>query len=219
MSRWVNGSLDDVLMVSVLPRCRGRPSARKASASRAPSSAREAAAAPAPAPFRSPRASTWPRLPAVAEPPRVPVELDELANEGVALGVRLLVLDSIATMVEAVDGEVEAKATLLAHTAALAALHEALDAVRKRAADARVSRVLARDAPLGAYVKGLYLRAADETRALERFGFHALEHPAEHAALAKDLDAASGFHFPDLQDPARAATSRPSGSSSAPRRS
>jgi hypothetical protein len=122
--------------------------------------------------------------------------LQELASDGMDLGVRLLVLDSIAGMLPG-DGE---NLRFFAHTKALVALREALDTVCARAVDPRVSRVLSPDAPLGAYVKGLYLRASAVARALEVFGFQALEDEGDGEAFAGALDEAAAFHFVDLRD-------------------
>jgi hypothetical protein len=137
--------------------------------------------------------------------------LDELAGDGLDLGLRLLVIDSVATLLSA-EAHALARsprvetAIFFTHHAFLLALRDALDRVSSRAADPRVARVIAPDAPLGAYVKGQYLRALAVARALELVGFRALEELEEagdHAAFARMVASAATFHFPDLRESIR----------------
>ncbi len=141
--------------------------------------------------------------------------LDELASDGLDLGLRLLVVDSLAAAFRRradAGARSHAGETYLAYAAALARLREALDGVCARASARTLARLLAPDSALGVYVKALYLRASAVARALELFGLGALDASAptaDPAALARRpppeetrLESAA-FRFPDLRESIR----------------
>jgi hypothetical protein len=138
---------------------------------------------------------------------RVGAFLDELASDGLELGLRLLVVDSIAMLLPVVA----ANEPFFVNAGSVVALREALDMVCTRAGDPRVSRVIGPDTPLGAYVKGLYIRASAVARALELSGFRTLDdrakaggdEPGDNWTVARTLAESEGFHFPDLRDSIR----------------
>jgi hypothetical protein len=168
MSRWVNGSLEDLLMVSVSPRtlnCK---------------------------PTLLPRDG-------VARSDEGDALRDDLASDAFELGVRLLVVDSLLTMVPDEPENV----TFFTQAKRVAALSEALDRVRARTNDSRVVGVLATDSPLGAYLKGLYMRAAMVAKALDTAGFAAVEGEGDMRALGHACGEAASFHFADLRDSIR----------------
>jgi len=121
--------------------------------------------------------------------------LDELADDALDLALRLLVVDSLAAMLP----RDERNRAFFAQADSLGALKDAVEDVCGLMSDRRVVRLIAPDAPLGAYVKGLLLRAAMVTRALERRGFGALAGAPDDRALARDLAEASEFHFTGLK--------------------
>ena len=190
MSRWVNGSLEDLLMVSISPRAFSRTSTLL----RAEQELGEwdgdslGVAVPAPPTVRN--------VNPVAE---ASAFRDDLATDALNLGLRLLVVDSLTRMLPDEPENVG----FFTHASSVIALGEALDRVRSRAADARVVSVLAPDTSLGAYVKGLYLRASKLARALEVFGFEGLEGDGDSVSFARAAEEAAGFHFADLRDSVR----------------
>ncbi len=172
MSRWVNGSLEDLLMVSISPRAQNyrpsEPPPRRSEDARHRDVAGDA--------FR-----------------------DDLANDALELGVRLLVVESLRSMVSDEPENVG----FFTYAASVSALSEALDRVRARANDSRVVGVLASDTPLGAYMKGLYHRAQIVARALDTFGFQAIDGDGDLRALSAASGEAASFHFVDLRDAIR----------------
>jgi hypothetical protein len=198
MSRWVNGSLEDALMVSISPRAKSSPFVTcvlRAEEGLPPwdLDVDEPGDEP-PATRRSDGTGDARRDPAAF--------LEELAADGLDLGLRLLVVDSIAAML-VTRGEDGETMTFFTQAAAASALRESLDLVCARGADPRARRVMASEAPLGAYVKGLYLRAGAAVRALELLGFQSLDGEGDLAAFGRALDAAAGYHFVDLRDAIR----------------
>jgi hypothetical protein len=182
MSRWVNGSLEDLLMVSVSPRALNcNPAALPRDAT-----VRDGA------PRRGQPQED--ELRASGDAFR-----DDLATDALELGVRLLVVDSLLGMV----ADEPENVAFFTHAARVVALSEALDRVRARIQDSRVVGVLAADSPLGAYLKGLYMRAAMVARALEVFGFASMESEGDLRALAHATGEAASFHFVDLRDSIR----------------
>ena len=127
--------------------------------------------------------------------------LDELADDGLDLTLRLLVVDSLAAMLPMSAAHLR----FFAEVASIGALRESLQDVCARVSDRRLSRLIAPDAPLGAYVKGLFLRAGAVARALERHGFESLgeDGEADGARLARVADDAATFHFRELRDSIR----------------
>lgn len=123
--------------------------------------------------------------------------LDELADDGLDLTLRLLVVDSLAAMLPMAAAHLR----FFAEVASIGALRDALQDVCARVSDRRLSRLIAPDAPLGAYVKGLFLRAGAVARALERHGFESLavNGEADGARLARVADDAASFHFRELR--------------------
>ncbi len=175
MSRWVNGSLEDLLMVSISPRAQNyRPSE--------------------PPPRRSEDARHSDVAGVAAHAFR-----DDLANDALELGVRLLVVESLRSMVPDEPENVG----FFTYATSVSSLSEALDRVRARASDSRVVGVLASDTPLGAYMKGLYHRAQIVARALDTFGFQAIDGDGDLGALSAASGEAASFHFVDLRDSIR----------------
>jgi hypothetical protein len=173
MSRWVNGSLEDLLMVSISPRALNRKVI----------------------PLRTGLGAT-----ATEElGPDAHAFRDDLANDALEFGVRLLVVDSLMTMIPDEPENVG----FFTQAAFVVSLSEALDRVRARVEDSRVVGVLAPDTSLGAYVKGLYLRASMIARALEVYGFAALEGDFDGAGFSRATQEAATFHFAELRDSIR----------------
>jgi hypothetical protein len=188
MSRWVNGSLEDLLMVSISPRALNR----KLTQLRAEQELVDwAGDDSAPATLCNDHVPQTRRDAGAFR--------DDLANDALEFGVRLLVVDSLMTMIPDEPENVG----FFTQAASVVALSEALDRVRARVEDARVVGVLAPETPLGAYVKGLYVRASMIVRALEVFGFAALEGDFDGVALSRATQDTASFHFAELRDSIR----------------
>jgi hypothetical protein len=134
-------------------------------------------------------------------PSEIDAFLDELGDDGLDLTLRLLVVDSLAAMLPMAGANLR----FFAEVASIGALRDALQDVCARVSDRRLSRLIAPDAPLGAYVKGLFLRAGAVARALERHGFDSLggATAVDGSRLAQVADDAAAFHFRELRDSIR----------------
>jgi hypothetical protein len=172
MSRWVNGSLDELLTLA--------PGARHSGVHlRDPGRDDDEAFAP-PVSDQS-----------IEEIDRF---LDELDADALDLSLRVAVLETLVHSLPR-DRAARAGATL----SAVMAVRVALDDVRARAADRRLSHFVAADAPLGAYVKVVHARAAATARALERLRLE----DADAASFARDLADAATFRPTGLADAIR----------------
>jgi hypothetical protein len=188
----VNGSLEDLLMVSISPRALNQKLTQLRAEQELADWAGEDRSADA-----TQRVDRPSQVRETARPPSA--FRDDLANDALEFGVRLLVVDSLMTMIPDEPENVG----FFTQAGMVVALSEALDRVRARAEDARVVGVLAPDTPLGAYVKGLYVQASMIARALELYGFAALDADFDVAGFSRATQEAASFHFGDLRDSIR----------------